>query len=94
VTNTIKIEGNANILIQAVDEIMLQVGAHFISINKNGQIIISSDTIVATARTEAQMGVGNQNVTFDTQKVATSGATINSSAVGMHEITGAVVKIN
>jgi hypothetical protein len=30
----------------------------------------------------------------DVQKVATSGAAINSNAVGMHTITGAVVKIN
>jgi type VI secretion system secreted protein VgrG len=94
VTKTITIDGKANILIQAVDEITLRVGAHFISINKNGQITISSDKIVATALTEAKMGVGNQNVIFDTLKVATSGAAINSSAKGMHEITGAVVKIN
>ena len=94
VTKTIKIDGKANILIQAADEIKLQVGAHFISINKSGQITISSDKIMATAGTEAKMGVGNQNVTCDKQKVATSGAAINSSAVGMHEITGALVKIN
>jgi type VI secretion system secreted protein VgrG len=94
VTKTVKIDGKANILIQAVDEITLQVGAHFISIKKNGEITISSDKITVTAGTEAKIGVGNQNVTCDKQKVATSGAVINSSAVGMHEITGAVVKIN
>jgi len=94
VTKTIKIDGKANILIQAADEIRLQVGGHFISITKDGQITISSDKIAATAKTEAKMGVGNQNVTFDTQQVATSGAAINSSAKGKHEITGAVVKIN
>jgi type VI secretion system secreted protein VgrG len=94
VTKTIKIDGKANILIQAADEIKLQVGAHFISINKDGQITISSKKILATAGNEAKMGVGNQNVTCDQQKVATTGAAINSSAVGMHEITGALVKIN
>ena len=94
VTKTVTIDGKANILVQAVDEIKLQVGAHFISINKNGQITLSSDKILATGGTEAKMGVGNQNVTCDKQKVATSGAAINASAVGMHEITGALVKIN
>jgi type VI secretion system secreted protein VgrG len=94
VTKTVKIDGKANILIQAVDEIKLQVGDHFISINKNGQITISSDKILATAGNEAKMGVGNQNVTCDKQKVATSGAAINCSAVGMHEITGGLVEIN
>jgi hypothetical protein len=38
--------------------------------------------------------VGNQQITCDVAKVNTSGAAINSSAVGMHEIAGALVKIN
>jgi hypothetical protein len=33
-------------------------------------------------------------MTCDKTKVNVSGAAINSSAVGMHEITGALVKIN
>ena len=50
--------------------------------------------VVITGGAEAKIGVGSQNVSCDTTKVAVSGAAINSSAVGMHEITGAVVKIN
>jgi hypothetical protein len=33
-------------------------------------------------------------VVCDKQRVAVSGVAINSSAVGMHEINGALVKIN
>ena len=43
---------------------------------------------------EAKLGVGNQNITCDKTITGISGAAINSSAKGKHEITGAVVKIN
>jgi type VI secretion system secreted protein VgrG len=55
---------------------------------------MSGKKVETTGGESAKMGVGNQNVVCDKQKVATSGAAVNTSAVGMHEITGAVVKIN
>jgi type VI secretion system secreted protein VgrG len=60
----------------------------------DGSITLSGKKIRVTGGDEVKMGVGNQNVSCDKQKVATSGAAINSSAVGMHEITGALVKLN
>ena len=47
-----------------------------------------------SGKEEVKVGVDSQNAVYNKQKVATSGAAINSSAVGMHEITGALVKIN
>jgi type VI secretion system secreted protein VgrG len=43
---------------------------------------------------EAKLGVGNQNIVCDKSQTGISGAAINSSAKGTHEITGALVKIN
>jgi type VI secretion system secreted protein VgrG len=93
VKQLLKIDGKASILIQAADELRLQVGTSFISI-KGDSIKVSADKVEAAGGNEAKLGVGNQNVTCDKQKVGLAGAAINSSAVGMHEIAGAVVKIN
>jgi type VI secretion system secreted protein VgrG len=49
---------------------------------------------LVTGGSEAKFGTGAQNIITNTAKTAISGAAINASAVGMHEITGAVVKIN
>jgi type VI secretion system secreted protein VgrG len=54
----------------------------------------SAPKVEITGGDEAKVGVGNQQMTCDKTKVNVSGAAINSSAVGMHEITGALVKIN
>jgi len=97
------------ILIEAKNKITLHTGSSKIEMDQSGLIKISGKNIfihgdvdakvdapkvAVTAGDEAKIGCGNQNSTFDKQKTAHSGAAINSSAVGMHEITGAVVKIN
>ena len=55
---------------------------------------LSAPKVGAAGGEEAKLGVGSNAVTCDLQKVNTSGAAINSTAVGMHEISGALVKIN
>jgi type VI secretion system secreted protein VgrG len=99
----------ADIVLTANTEIKLVAGASSLVLKKDGtinligkkvlvqgddQVNITGKKISASAGDEAKMGVGNQNVTCDKQKVGVAGAAINASAVGMHEITGAVVKIN
>jgi type VI secretion system secreted protein VgrG len=98
-----------NITIDGGDKITLVSGASQITLEKSGKITIkatnidiiadatlkiSGDKVEVTGGSEAKLGVSNQQVTCDKTKVNTSGAAINSSAVGMHEITGALVKIN
>jgi type VI secretion system secreted protein VgrG len=97
------------ILIDAANKITLHTGDSKITMDKAGTISItgkkifiignetvkaSGDKFEASGGTEAKLGTGNQNITTSTSKTALSGAAINASAVGMHEITGAVVKIN
>jgi type VI secretion system secreted protein VgrG len=47
-----------------------------------------------TAATKATLGVSGQTVVCDPAAVAISGAMVKSAATGVHEITGALVKIN
>ena len=92
---------NAQITVDAKTEIYLHCGSSSISMKADGtikitgkNITISGDNVEITGTATTKMGVGNQNVACDVGKVATSGAAINSSATGTHEITGALVKIN
>ncbi|HXA05587.1 MAG TPA: type VI secretion system tip protein TssI/VgrG [Bryobacteraceae bacterium] len=84
----------AKITIDAAEEIFLHCGQSMMSLKKDGTITISGQNVSVLGAQTVKVGVGNQNVVCDVQKVATSGAAINSNAVGMHTITGAVVKIN
>jgi type VI secretion system secreted protein VgrG len=85
---------NAKITIDAKTEIFLHCGQSMMSLKQDGTIVISGQNVSVLGAQTVKVGVGNQNVVCDVQKVATSGAAINSNAVGMHTITGAVVKIN
>lgn len=84
----------AKITIDAATEIFLHCGGSTLSMLQNGNIKIAGQNIEIAGEVTTKIGVGNQNVICDTSKVATSGAAINSSATGQHEITGALVKIN
>ena len=86
--------GNAKITLNAKTEIFLVCGESSMSMKADGTITISGKDISILGGKTVKAGVGNQNVVCDQQKVATAGAAINSSAVGMHEISGALVKIN
>ena len=95
VKNDISVQSTAGaIFINAAKEIKLVTGASYIDMTSDGTIKISGNNIIITAGESVKTGVGNQNVVCDRQKVATSGASVSSSAIGMHEITGGVVKIN
>jgi type VI secretion system secreted protein VgrG len=97
------------IYIDASKKITLHTGSAEMTLESNGNITIKGTTIKIIGDPEisvsapnigveagkmAKLGCGNQNITCDKTKAAVSGAAINSSAVGMHEITGALVKIN
>jgi type VI secretion system secreted protein VgrG len=99
----------AFILLKAATEIQLVVGGSNLSMKSDGTIqLIGKDILVKGSATvtadsakatvtggqEAKLGVGGQAVVCNPGKVAISGAAISSSAAGMHEVTGAVVKIN
>jgi type VI secretion system secreted protein VgrG len=84
----------ATIHVVAAEEIMLHTGASTLTMKKDGTIRLYGKDILIAGTQEVKSAVGTQSVTCDTQKVGTSGAKINSTAVGMHEISGALIKIN
>jgi type VI secretion system secreted protein VgrG len=110
IKNNITIKSTeGEILIDAANKITLHTGDSKITMEKSGAIsitgkkitIVGEDEIKESGKKidigggqEAKLGVGNQNITCNTAKTAVAGAAINSSAVGMHEISGALVKIN
>jgi len=98
-----------NIMIDGGDKITIMSGASSITLEKGGTITVqcknlkmigdvdikaSAPKIEISGGDEVKVGVSPNLTTYDKQKVNVAGAAINSSAVGMHEITGAVVKIN
>ena len=92
--STAELRPNGQIEIFSVDDIKLITGQSSITLNHDGTIIISGKLITISGTDEASLGVGSQNVKCDKQQVATVGAAISSAAMGKHEISGAVVKLN
>ena len=99
----------ANVYVDAATNIQLHVGkqhavddsgghihlkATRITLEGSSIIELMAPTIEATGKKKVQIGVGNQSVACDPAKVTVAGASINSSASGVHEIAGGVVKIN
>jgi type VI secretion system secreted protein VgrG len=99
----------ASVHVIAKESIVLDVGDSHLHMFKNGDIEIhgknitiigdqtvkvGGDSITVEGKTESKIGVGNQNTVYNTSQVQTSGAGIASTAVGSHNISGAVVKIN
>ena len=89
---TITITGK-NITIDGSETVTVKSGGSQVVWTPN-DIKASSALVDVVGTSKASIGVTSQTVVCDTSKVAVSGAAVNSSAVGMHEITGAVVKIN
>ena len=69
-------------------------GSDTVNILGDKTIKASGDSIGISGGSDTKIGVGGQNTMYDKQKLANSGAAISSAAVGQHEITGAIVKIN
>lgn len=85
---------NAQIVIDAKTEIILHCGESFFSMKADGTIVLSGVNISISGTQQIMAGVATQTVTCDTSEVTTSGAGITSTAVGVHNISGALVKIN
>ena len=101
VTGAIEYTAGKTILIKAEQSITLMVGSSKMIMDTKGVTIhgpqharVDAAKVEVTGKQEAKLGVGGQNISCDKTKVNVSGAAINSSAIGMHEVTGAVVKIN
>ncbi|MGI8742119.1 MAG: type VI secretion system Vgr family protein [Bryobacteraceae bacterium] len=84
----------AAVHIYAATEILLQCGSSSLLMKSDGTIELSGKDIKITGGNTVQMVVSSQSVTCNTSKVITSGAGISSTAMGTHDISGALIKIN
>jgi type VI secretion system secreted protein VgrG len=84
----------ASLHVEAATEIQLHTGASTLLMKSDGTIQLSGRDISISGTQQVMAGVSTQTVTCDTSKVTTSAAAITSTAVGVHEITGCLVKIN
>jgi type VI secretion system secreted protein VgrG len=84
-TESVEVFGNKLVNITGLDK----VNAH-----GNNEANVSSKKISITATDEIIIGVDKSVIRITKQGVEISGPKISSASVGVHEITGAVVKIN
>lgn len=97
------------ILIEAAKKITLHTGSSTLTMEASGKITLdgvnigvigkadikeSAPAIEISGTKETKYGVGAQTVTCDPAKLVVSGIAITSTAVGMHEISGAMIKLN
>ena len=60
----------------------------------NKEVTVSGPKISITANQEIVIGVGASSITINAQGVSIGGPQITSSAVGVHQLSGAVIKLN
>ena len=63
-------------------------------IKNDGTIQIHGAKVEMIGSQESKIGSSSQSVTCNPQKTEIAGAAISSSAVGVHEISGALIKLN
>ncbi|HEU0139226.1 MAG TPA: type VI secretion system tip protein TssI/VgrG [Bryobacteraceae bacterium] len=85
---------DATILVDAKTSIELHTGSSRMVMKSDGSIRIDGKNIEIIGTQEVKLGVGTQTITLNNQEVASAGAGIKATAVGVHEISGALVKIN
>jgi len=85
---------DATILVDAKTSIELHTGSSRMVMKSDGSIRIDGKNIEIIGTQEVKLGVGTQTVTLNNQEVASAGAGIKAAAIGVHEISGALVKIN
>ena len=71
--------------ITVADEVTIQCGASSISMKKDGTITISGTTVT--------IGTKTNNAKYEPPGISVSAAKISQTAMGIHEIQGAIVKI-
>ena len=76
------------------DEIVLKSGLSQLVMKRDGTIVLSGKSVTVRGTEEVTTVVNSQSVTCNNQMVHSQGARVNSTAVGMHEISGALIKVN
>ena len=81
----ITIDGGKTVTVKAGDKVVT-IGTKSVS--------ISAPEITISANKSVSIGVGTNSITIDKKGITTGGTEITTSAVGVHQISGAVIKLN
>ncbi|HEY0138984.1 MAG TPA: phage baseplate assembly protein V, partial [Nannocystis sp.] len=73
---------------------VLITGPLGVQVNGGAEVGIAAKKIVLTGGEEVTLQVGSSAITIRADGITISGSKITSTAVGMHEISGALIKIN
>ncbi|CAM2005879.1 type VI secretion system tip protein TssI/VgrG [Acanthopleuribacter pedis] len=93
-TGDINIKANSkDVNVGAGDSMKLTATKH-IDMVGNKQVYVSGDKIQIIANKELTLGVGVNNITIKSSGIEVGGVKISSAAIGVHEISGALIKIN
>jgi len=68
-------------------------GTDSVSVGPKAVSLNGSDKVTATSSKEVSLGVASSSVSVKPDGVSTSGAKVSASAIGVHEIGGALIKI-
>ena len=60
----------------------------------NKEVSVSGKKVSITGTDEVVIGVGNNSIVINKQGISIGGTKITSAAIGVHEISGALIKIN
>ena len=82
-----------NNALSAKKEVQITGHDKIVAIGTN-EVSISGKKIVIAATEEIQIGVGSNSIVINKQGISSGGIKITSAAVGVHEISGALIKIN
>ncbi len=106
-TKTVNVEkgifitsASSEINITANTQITLSVGASSVTINgdqialNSKNIILDGENITLKGSKEIGAGSGSSVITLKPGEITTSSPKINTTAIGIHEISGALIKIN
>jgi type VI secretion system secreted protein VgrG len=91
--------GNANLNVLTKDRnVTVATGSYVLSVPTKDVVITAGDKIIVIGNNEVMISSAKINIsntiTINTQGITTGGTKITTSAVGVHEISGALVKIN
>jgi type VI secretion system secreted protein VgrG len=89
---TITGEGG-KLTIDSASEINVICGSATMTLKSDGTIVVSGKDVSLKGTTLVELGVGSSAIKVEAAGITVSGPKISSTAVGIHEIQGAVVKV-
>jgi type VI secretion system secreted protein VgrG len=79
--------------LDSANEISVVCGSATMTLKSDGTIEVSGSTVTVKGTTAVELGVGSSVIKVEAAQITVSAPKIASTAIGIHEIQGAVVKV-